>query len=257
MSENTDLLPGAATEDLFEVQVRGYNRRQVEEFAARSRRRVQDLDDQLTRAQSEAERLRRELAAARQAEGGRPAREEPSGGIAQILKLAADEAVAQEDRVAQEIAALRTGAQQETDAYRAQGGSQARQILAAALEQAERATTKAGAHAEKTTSAAQAEAALITATARERAKTATDTATAKARQILEEATARAAAIRDSADVRLGQIKDSHAEAMQQLTEIRNVVTGLLVRNTVEGTMHDEVASTAATLAIPGGQVTPR
>ena len=36
-SGNADLLPGAAAEERFEVARRGYDRRQVEEYVARSR----------------------------------------------------------------------------------------------------------------------------------------------------------------------------------------------------------------------------
>jgi len=75
-SGNADLLPDPGPEERFEVARRGYDRRQVEEFVARSRR--------------EAEQLRVDLAAARRA---------------------AWEAAAQRERVVRELAALRTQAQ--------------------------------------------------------------------------------------------------------------------------------------------------
>src|SRR5882757_9071922 len=90
MNANADLLPGPAPEDRFEVARRGYDRRQVEEFVARSRREVADMRSRLARALREAEQLRVDLAAARRA---------------------AREAAAQKERLTRELAALRTQAQ--------------------------------------------------------------------------------------------------------------------------------------------------
>jgi uncharacterized protein (UPF0264 family) len=89
-SGDADLLPGAAAEERFEVARRGYDRRQVEEFVARSRREAVGMRNRLVKALREAEQLRVDLAAARQA---------------------AWEAAAQKDRVARELAALRTQAE--------------------------------------------------------------------------------------------------------------------------------------------------
>src|SRR5579862_8758156 len=96
MTDNTDLLPDATQEGPFEVQMRGYSRRQVDEFVARSRSHSRDLEERLSRSLDDVERLRLELSSARQAAaGGKPAHEEVSERIAQILKLADDEASAQ------------------------------------------------------------------------------------------------------------------------------------------------------------------
>jgi cell division septum initiation protein DivIVA len=89
-SGNADLLPGAAAEERFEVARRGYDRRQVDEYVAQSRREVLGMRNRLVKALREAEQLRVDLAAARQA---------------------AWEAAAQKDRVARELAALRTQAE--------------------------------------------------------------------------------------------------------------------------------------------------
>lgn len=89
-SGNADLLPGAAAEERFEVARRGYNRRQVDEYVAQSRREAVGMRNRLVKALREAEQLRVDLAAARQA---------------------AWEAAAQKDRVARELAALRTQAE--------------------------------------------------------------------------------------------------------------------------------------------------
>jgi cell division septum initiation protein DivIVA len=89
-SGNAHLPPGAAAEERFEVARRGYDRRQVEEFVARSRREAVGMRNRLVKALREAEQLRVDLAAARQA---------------------AWESTAQKDRVARELVALRTQAE--------------------------------------------------------------------------------------------------------------------------------------------------
>jgi hypothetical protein len=89
-SGNAHLPPGAAAEERFEVARRGSDRRQVEEFVARSRREAVGMRNRLVKALREAEQLRVDLAAARQA---------------------AWESTAQKDRVARELAALRTQAE--------------------------------------------------------------------------------------------------------------------------------------------------
>jgi cell division septum initiation protein DivIVA len=89
-SGDADLLPAAASEERFEVARRGYDRRQVEEFVARSRREAVGVRNRLVKALREAEQLRVDLAAARQA---------------------AWEAAAQKDCVARELAALQTQAE--------------------------------------------------------------------------------------------------------------------------------------------------
>jgi cell division septum initiation protein DivIVA len=151
MSENTDLLPDPTQEDPFEVQMRGYSRRQVDEFVARSRSHSRDLEERLSRSLDEVERLRLELSTARQAaSGGKPAHEEVSERIGQILKLADDEASAQKIRATEDITKLRTDAQKAADAARAEAKGQAERMLAAAQEQAERAIAAARSEAEKT-----------------------------------------------------------------------------------------------------------
>jgi hypothetical protein len=252
MSENTDLL-GEIAEEQFDVQRRGYSRRQVDEYAARFRRHAADLDGQLARVLGETEQLQLELAAVRlAAAGGKPAHQEISERIAQILKLASEEASAQQDRAAQDISALRSQAQQQADACRADAASGARQILAAAQEQAEHDLTSARAEADGISGAAHAQAAHAEAAASEQARTATGTAAAQAELMLAEATARAAAIHDGAATRTGQLEEGQAEATHGLAGIGSVITSLLAGEAGRGTLPEEVAATMkATLAASG------
>ena len=57
MSEHADIVPGLAQDDQFEMQMRGYSRRQVDEFVARSRNQARDLEERLSRSLDEVERL--------------------------------------------------------------------------------------------------------------------------------------------------------------------------------------------------------
>lgn len=253
MSENTDLLPDPTQEDPFEVQMRGYSRRQVDEFVARSRSHSRDLEERLSRSLDEVERLRLELSTARQAaSGGKPAHEEVSERIGQILKLADDEASAQKIRATEDITKLRTDAQKAADAARAEAKGQAERMLAAAQEQAERAIAAARSEAEKTRSTARAEAERTGTESRKNAEAATAAAKAQAKQTLDEASARASAVHDGAERRLDLLKNRHSEAMRRLTEIRDVVTDLVAHDEAKGTLEEEVdKAVAATLGSSG------
>jgi hypothetical protein len=131
-SGGADLPGGSEPRELFEGAVRGYNRHHVDDFAARAHRQIADLQSRLTRALDEAERLRVELAKARQLPADRPAHEKVSERIGQIFTLAGEQAQARKDRAAQEIATLRSQAQKEADTSRAAAISQTEQMLAAA-----------------------------------------------------------------------------------------------------------------------------
>ncbi len=166
MNENSDLLPNLASqEDAFEVQLRGYSRRQVDEFVARCRSQVRELEERLGRSLDDSEQLRQEVKALRQqALGNRPAHEEVSERISQILKLADDEAKAQKTRADDDIKKQLSDAQQEADRTKKEARDQAEHMLTAAQEQAERAISTARADADKTRNAARAEADHTTAT---------------------------------------------------------------------------------------------
>src|SRR5437588_6308330 len=143
MNDNSDLLPNLVHEDAFEMQMRGYSRRQVDEYIARTRSQIRDLEQRLARALDEGEELRRGLASTRQALGAKPAHEEVSERIAQILKLADDEGKSQKAKAAEEIARQRNDAQAEAERTRTEAREQTERMLTAAQEQAERAITSA------------------------------------------------------------------------------------------------------------------
>src|SRR5271169_1268906 len=288
MNDNSDLLPNLVHEDAFEMQMRGYSRRQVDEFIARCRSQIRDLEQRLARALDDGEELKRDLATARQqALGAKPAHEEVSERIAQILKLADDEARSQKSKAHEDIARQRNDAQQDADKARAEAREQAERMLTAAQEQAERAITSARAEAEKTLTSARAEAENTTSDARKKseavpASTASDFflasenttsdarkkseavlagAKAQAKKALDEATARATAIHDGAERRLNLLSTRHTETIKRLSDILDGVSSLVAAETSRMSLEEEVdqatakaiaAGEAASAARPAG-----
>src|SRR6201985_3207130 len=171
MNENTDLLPNLSSqEDAFEVQMRGYSRRQVDDFVARCRSQIRELEERLGRPLEKGDQLPNEVTPRRaQPLGSRPAHEEVSERISQILKLADDEAKAQKNKADDGIASQRAAAQQESDRVRADAREQAERMLTAAQEQAERTISAARNEADKTRTAARTEADRLTSDTRKEA----------------------------------------------------------------------------------------
>jgi len=245
MNENNDLLPNLLHEE-FEMQMRGYSRRQVDDFVARRNNEIRELEQRLARALDEGEHLRRENAAVRQqALAGRPAHEEVSERIAQILKLADDEAKAQKNKAEDDIAKIRIEAQQEADRLRADAREQAERMLTAAQEQAERAITAARNEADKTRTAARTEADRLTGDTRKKADAALANAKAQAKKVLDEATARASAIHDGAERRLNLLSTRHQETVRRLTDILDGVQGLVAAETGRMSLEEEVNHTVS------------
>ena len=253
MNDNSDLLPNLVHEDAFEMQMRGYSRRQVDEFIARCRSQIRDLEQRLARSLDEGEELRRDLATARQqALGAKPAHEEVSERIAQILKLADDEARSQKTKAHEDIARQRNDAQAEAEKIRTEAREQAERMLTAAQEQAERAITSARAEAEKTLTAARNEAERTTTEARKKSESALASAKAQAKKALDEATARATAIHDGAERRLNLLSTRHSETIKRLTDILDGVSGLVAAETARMSLEDEVDQNTAK-AIAAGE----
>ncbi len=251
MNDNSDLLPNLVHEDAFEMQMRGYSRRQVDEFIARCRSQIRDLEQRLARALDDGEELKRDLATARQqALGAKPAHEEVSERISQILKLADDEARSQKSKAHEDIARQRNDAQQDADKARAEAREQAERMLTAAQEQAERAITSARAEAEKTLTSARAEAENTTSDARKKSEAVLAGAKAQAKKALDEATARATAIHDGAERRLNLLSTRHTETIKRLTDILDGVSSLVASESARMSLEDEVdQATAKAIAV--------
>src|SRR5215813_4224569 len=150
-------------EGQFALERRGYSRMQVDEAVAQLRLEMRgvldsrrDLEDRLSQALDESERLKLELSAARSS--GRTPHQEVPERIRQILQLADDEAKAERAKAEDEIAKLRAEAQAETTKLRADAKAETDRSRAAAQEQAERMLTAAREQAETAVASAKAEA---------------------------------------------------------------------------------------------------
>jgi cell division septum initiation protein DivIVA len=252
MTNDADLMTDIDGEGAFEVQMRGYSRRQVDEFVARSRSQVRDLEERVARAHDETERVRLELTAARQGLAGKPAHEEISERVGQILKLADDEAKAQRVRAQEEIGKQREEAKKEADRIRTEAREQTERMLTAAQEQAENAIATARAEADKMRNSARLETERAINEATKDAENKLATAKAQAKQMMDEATVRASAIHDGAERRLNLLTSRHTETMRRLTEIRDVVTNLVASETSRGSLEDEVSKSVASALGAGG-----
>jgi cell division septum initiation protein DivIVA len=257
MTEYNDVVADGR-EDPFDGERRGYARRQVDEYIAWRNGQIRELESKLTQSLSEIERLRHELVEAREA-GGRPAHEEVSERVGQILKLAADEAKAERERGKTEIGQMRDVAKaetdklraevkDETDRFRAEAQDRAERMLTAAQEQSERAISSARAEADGLVTAAQQNAEQTVAEATMHAENTVTAASSQAKQALDDATARATAIHDGAERRLNLLISRHTETVRRLTEIRDVVTSLVSGEAARGSLEDEVNR-----ALTGGQ----
>jgi len=246
MTSDPGLIAGSGGEDAFGVQMRGYSRRQVDAFAAQSRGQIRDLEERLSGSLAELERLRADLSAARQALRDKPAHEQVSERVGQILKLAGGEATAQRARAQDEIATLRDQATKQADRVRAEAREQADRMVAAAKEQADKAITAAQAEADKIRTPARADTDRAVTEAATQAQSTLTAAKSQAKRMLDEATARASAIHDGADNRLGLLTSRHTETTARLTEIRDAVTGLVASYTARGSLDDQAATPAAT-----------
>jgi cell division septum initiation protein DivIVA len=252
MTNDADLMPDLGQEDAFEVQMRGYSRRQVDEFVARARSQIRDLEQRLSRSVDDTERARLELSTARQDLSKKPAHEEVSERVGQILKLAEDEAKAQRVRAQEEISKQRDDAKKEAERHRTETREQTERMLTAAQEQAENAIASARAEAEKLRNTTRIESERAIGEATKEAESTLATAKAQAKQMLDEATMRATAIHDGAERRLNLLTSRHTETMRRLTEIRDVVTNLVASETSRGSLEEEVAKSVATSVGTGG-----
>ncbi|MFD0853307.1 hypothetical protein ACFQ07_13785, partial [Actinomadura adrarensis] len=90
MSNEAEILPNLLREETFEIVMRGYNRRQVDEYIARSQNQIRELENRLARALKDVERTRQEMAEVREAR--KPTGDDLSDRLRQIINLAEDEA---------------------------------------------------------------------------------------------------------------------------------------------------------------------
>lgn len=120
MEDQSSLLQSTMQEDSFEVVMRGYNKRQVDDYVLQCQHHIRDLAQRLALAEQEIERVRADAAVAIEKASSKPVHEEVSERLAQILRLANEEAERERANAADEIAALRAAALADTQNLREQ-----------------------------------------------------------------------------------------------------------------------------------------
>ena len=138
MEEQNSTFTSVLREDTFEVVVRGYNKRQVHEYMSRTRRQVKDLEEKLRRANESLDGVRLELEDTRKSAATRPAHEEVSDRLSQILKLADEEAEQRRAAANDDIAQLRQLAEQDAQRVVDEARQQAGRIVHEAKEASDR-----------------------------------------------------------------------------------------------------------------------
>ena len=217
MSNETEILPNLMREDPFEVVMRGYNRRQVDDYVTRSRNQIRDLEERLARALDEVEQVRREVAEMRtQSAPAKPQHEELSERMAQILALAEEEAAQKRTSADEEILRVRNEAEEE-----------AKRLVQEATDEADNIRSSAQAQAEQTVSAANTEADRLITGSKEQAERTVEEARGRAEALLGDAERRASTINDGASRRLESLTATHTEAIRRLNEVHDVLGNLL------------------------------
>jgi len=202
-------------------------------------------------AAADAQRLHAELEELRAAPKPVPVHTEVSDRMAQILRLASEEAELERSRAGEEISRLRTDTQAEcerlvgqarADAEREleQARATARAELGTARETANRELTEARQSAEADLNRARAEAEITVTSARTEADQLRLDSVRHAEHLIEDAQRRSGAVNGLAAQRLDALTGTHTEALSRLGQIRDVLSQLLNADSAAGSLSDAV-----------------
>jgi F0F1-type ATP synthase membrane subunit b/b' len=261
MDENRPVVSGAPREDSFDTAVRGFNRQQVMEYMTRTHDLLTTLERQIAVARAEAqraragadaaaaesERLRRELEESRAAPRPVPVHTELSDRMAQILRLANEEAEQERSSASEEIARLRADTQAECERVVMQARadaehelelarSTARQELGNARETAARELAEARQAAEAELSRARAESEITLTSAHTEADQLRLDSVRHAEHLIDDAQRRSGAVNGLASQRLDALTATHSEALSRLGQIRDVLGQLLGADAAAGSL---------------------
>ena len=277
MDENRPVAPGAPREDSFDTAVRGFNRQQVMEYMTRTHELLTTLERQLAVARAEAqraragadaavgesERLRKEIEELRAAPKPVPVHTEVSDRMAQILRLASEEAEQERDRAREDIARvqretkaecerLTTQARADAELELEQARASARAELGAARDTAARELAEARQTAEAELSRARAESEITLTSARTEADQLRLDSVRHAEHLIEDAQRRSGAVNGLAAQRLDALTSTHSEALSRLSQIRDVLGQLLSADAAAGSL---TAAVEAAMNNRGGDPT--
>ncbi len=235
----------SAIESLFEVTMRGYNKRQVEDYVSWLQNEVRTAQEEARLAQSTASDHERSLASARNelaaahdsASTARPAHEEVSERLAQILRLADEEA----DQKRAKAAA-------ESDTTLEAAREQAAKVLEAARSAAEGIISAARERADKEAAAAKSEAERLLVDATSSSQNTLADAESRAAAVLADADQRSQSITTLQDERLASLRDVHTDTLRRLEAVRGVLEKVLTAEADAGPPDSGIAATPLPVA---------
>lgn len=218
-------ISGDSSDSLFETTMRGYNKRQVDEYIVWLRAELSSAqeDSRAAREQSDetardVQRMRDELnqARAEASSAVRPQHEEVSERLAQILRLADEEADQKRARAAEEADSTLEAAR-----------DQSAKVLEAARSAAEGIISAARERAEKEAAAAKAEAEALLASAASSSQATIDDAEQRAARVLADADQRTGQITSLQDERLAALREVHTDTLRRLEVVRGALEKVL------------------------------
>ncbi len=215
----------SSIDSLFETTMRGYNKRQVDEYIGWLRAELSSAqeDAHTAREQSEGtvrdmQRLRDDMAKLRSESSlaNRPQHEEVSERLAQILRLADEEADQKRAR-----------ASEEADSTLEAARDQSAKVLEAARSAAEGIISAARERAEKEAAAAKSEAEALLASAAASSQSTLEDAEHRAARVLADADQRTGQISSLQDERLAALREVHTDTLRRLEVVRGALEKVL------------------------------
>jgi cell division septum initiation protein DivIVA len=214
MSNETEILPNLLRDESFEIVMRGYNRRQVDDALARSQTQIRDLETRLARSLDDVERTRREMAEVRDAR--KPTGDDLSDRLRQIINLAEDEA---REKLSE--------AEDRGNQIRRDADAEAKRIVDDARHHADKDLAGAQEKANHVLGAAKKESENVLSLAKQEAEHTVTSARLEAERTLTAAERRSSVINEGATARLTQLTKNHTQALQRLTDISETLNTLL------------------------------
>lgn len=241
MSNQADISANRPRDGAFGTVMRGYDRRQVDEFVARSRHQVRDLGERLARALNDVDASRAEANEFRmQLATNRPAHEEVSERLAAILRLADEEAAQKRALADDTVTQIRAIAEQDAQRLVGEAGEEAQRTVTLAREEAERIITAAQERADREVAAARDEAERALTSSRSEAERTLTSAQERASYLLGDAERRATAVNLGAGQRLESLTRTHLDTIGRLSEIHGLLSEALADESRQGSLADNV-----------------
>src|SRR5919202_2257340 len=231
-------------DNLFETVIRGYHKRQVEDYVAWLQEQVSAVKTELLDARRELGIAREDLVDTKAQLQTRPAHEEISLRMAQILRLAEEEAQQERD-----AAALQAGGVLE------QARAEAHASLEAAQQAAAEIVERARRESDDALAGARAEANRLVDTARQQAEATMSDARERAERVLADADRRTEQITTLQQQRLSAVLGAHEDVISRLEAVRGVIGEVLVQDRDLGDPASEVDP--APLPLTGVALAPR